>query len=398
MGWKGAALAGAIGAAMLAATALPAQEAPDLGEQQQRLVEAKRQSAAAQARSAQLEAQASAERDEAVRAQQQEGAVAARIQQAQADMAAAQARIAIVRRLLAGQRAQLATQQTPVVRLIAALQSLARRPAVVALIQPGSVDDLVHVRAVLGTVTPLVQARTADIRAELTRSRALDAAAAIAVKSLNDSRKRLEDERLQYTRLEAEHRLKSRALGRDAMFESDRAIGLGERARDIVDLMDQLGDAATVGAELDRLSGPLPRPAQAGEGSSVATLPWTRSTAPYRLPVLGKLVTGLGELSDAGVRSRGLTFETQPGATVIAPAAGRVIFAGRFRDYGMIVILDHGKGWTTLLSGLDTLAVRAGDRVPQGRPIGAAPKADAPRVTVELRRQDRPIDMTPLTG
>ena len=115
-------------------------------EQQQRLIEAKQQSAAAAARSARLEQEAAREQNEARQARAQEAAVAARIQQAEADIAAGQARIAIINRVLVAQRARLATRQGPITRLMAALQSLARRPALISIVQPGSVSDIVHVR------------------------------------------------------------------------------------------------------------------------------------------------------------------------------------------------------------------------------------------------------------
>jgi len=370
-----------------------------IGADRDRLAEAKAQSAAAQARANRLEAAAAAERDEARKARAQEAAVAARIQRAEADIVAAQARITIVRRLLDRQRARLAENQGPIVRLMAALQSLARRPSVISLVQPGSVNDLVHVRAVLGTVIPQVRARTADVRSDLAHTRRLQASAALAVQTLSESRTLLEAERLALTRLEAAHRLKSRALGRDALFESDRAIALGERARDIVDLMDQLGNQAETRAALEALPGPLPRPPKPGEAPSpIDTIAWSRDAPPYRLPVDGKIVTGLGELSDAGVRSRGLTLATASAAQVIAPAAGRIVFARRFRDYGTVIIIDHGGGWTSLIAHLGEATVAVGARVAQGAPIGRAKTTEEPRVTIELRRKDRAIDMTRLLG
>lgn len=364
-----------------------------------RLNAAKRQAAIAQARADKLEAAAAAERDEARRAQAQEAAVAARIQQAEADIAAAQSRVALVRAQLAVQRATLAQQQGPIVRLIAALQSLARRPVVVSLAQPGSVSDLVHVRAVLATVSPVVQSRTAALRAQLDRTRRLEAGQRLAARNLVDSRAALEMQRLALTRLEAAHRLRSRALGRDALFESDRAIALGERARDLAELMSQASDAATTRADLEQLPAPLPRPPRPGEAPSpIDAASGTGTAPPYRLPVAGKLLAGLGEVSEAGVRSRGLTIETAAGAQAVAPAAGRILYARPFRAYGVVVIIDHGGGWTSLVAGLGDAAVAVGDRVVQGTPIGHAAGGEAPRVTVELRRRDRAIDMTRLLG
>jgi septal ring factor EnvC (AmiA/AmiB activator) len=83
---------------------------------------------------------------------------------------------------------------------------------------------------------------------------------------------------------------------------------------------------------------------------------------------------------------------------VIAPAAGRVAYAGKFRDYGNIVIIDHGGGWTSLVSGLGTATVGVGESVAQGDMIGRAAAGDSRRVTVELRRRDRAVDMTALLG
>ena len=368
-------------------------------DQRDRLERARVQSQQAAERSAQLEAAAAHERDEATQARQQEAAIAARVQQAEADIAASQARIAIIDHLLAQQRATLAARQGPVARLLAALQGLARRPAMIAMVRPGSVDDLVHVRAVLASTMPIVRARTAAIRADVDRTRRLQANAATASQALSESRGRLENQRLALTRLEAEHRMRSRALGRDALVESDRAIGLGERARDIVDLMGKQGDEATIRASLAALPGPLPRPPRPGEAASpIDPVSWPHDSPPYRLPVAGRLVTGFGELSDAGVRSRGLTLAPDAGAHVIAPAAGRIAFAGTFRGYGTIVIIDHGGGWTSLISGLGDTAIRVGESVAQGDTIGRASDGDAPRVTVELRRRDRAVDMTPLIG
>ena len=395
--FAGALLAAATGVA--AAIAASPSGPGEISAEQQRLADAKAQSAAAQRRSAALDQAASAERGAAAKARAKEAAVLARVQQAQADIAAAEARIVIVGRLLDSQRGDLARQQGPIVRLIAVLQSLASRPAVISVVQPGSIDDLVHVRAVLGTELPVVRARTSAVRAALTETRKLNADAVLAVGSLRESRARLDTQRLALARLEARHQRNSRSLGRDALFESDRAIAMGERARDIVDLMDQLGDAAQVRAELSSLPGPVPRPPAAGEiASPVDVTAWPRGYPPYRLPVSGKVITGLGELSDAGVRSRGLTIETAPGAGVVAPAAGRIAYAGRFRDYGTIVIIDHGGGWTTLVAHLASASVKVGEAVAQGDSVGEAGDGDSPRVTIELRRKDRPIDMTPLLG
>ena len=371
----------------------PAQS--DLADQQRRLLAARAQSAAAAERAAKLDAAAKTEQNEAAKARAEEEAMGARIQQAQADIAAASARVTLVDRLLGDQQARLAAQQGPIARLIAALCSLAQRPDAVSVMQPGSVGDLVHVRAVIGSTLPLVRARTAGLRADLNNTRRLRADAALAARSLTEGRRRLETNRIALARLEAEHRLKSQDLSRSALAESDRAIGLGERARDLVDNMQETTNASATATALAALSGPLPRPGEATD----PPLSWTGGTAPYRVPVTGKLVTGFGEVSsDAGVTSRGLTWAVPGGADIAAPAAGKIVFAGPFRDYGKIVVIDHGGGWSTVLIGLGSLSVTTGQRVGQGALLGAAPQGEDRQVTAELRRKGRPVDPVALTG
>ena len=199
----------------------------------------------------------------------------------------------------------------------------------------------------------------------------------------------MEAERLGLVKLEAEHRLRSRALQGHALVESDRAIALGEQARDIADQMQTAGATAEIRASLAALPGPLPRPESGDE-------PAPSGTAPYRLPIAGQLVTGFGEVSETGVRARGVTFSCTANARVVAPAAGRIVYAGAFRGYGGVVIIDHGQGWTTLITGLGGIAVRVGEPVAPGRLIGRAWNKDQPRVTVELRRRGEPMDLMQL--
>jgi septal ring factor EnvC (AmiA/AmiB activator) len=325
--------------------------------------------------------------------------MAARIQQAEADIQAAQARIAIIARMQRAQAARLAAKQEPVVRLTAALQMMARRPLALALVQPGSVSDAVHMRAVLGQILPVIQDRTAGLRAELERSRTLRETAEQAAGSLAQSQADLRDRQLALQTLETRKRLAAKDYRSNASLESDRALALGERARDIVDLMDRLQAAGDLRDELAALPGPLLRPARPDLTAAPAPALRRQSggTPPYRLPVMGQLVTGMGELSESGVRSRGLTIVTQAGALAVAPTAGRVVFAGPYRGYGQIMILDHGGGWTTLITGLLRLSASVGDNVRQGDPLGSAGPG-RPSITIELRRNGRPVDIVPLVG
>ncbi|MHA6768738.1 murein hydrolase activator EnvC family protein [Sphingobium ummariense] len=395
----GALLASRLVAADGQALILPGTAGTTLEQEQAALKAARRQSDEARDRSARLEQQAAAARDEAEQARRRAAAMAARIQQAEADVQAAQARIAIIARMQRAQAARLAARQEPVVRLTAALQMMARRPLALALVQPGSISDAVHMRAVLGQVLPVIQQRTAGLRAELDRSRALRATAQQAADALGQAQADRRERQTALAALEARKRVAARDYRTNAGLEGDRAVALGERARDIVDLMDRLEEAGDLRDRLARLSGPLPRPARPDQAGMPAP---ERASAPdgpppYRLPVVGQLVTGMGEVNESGVRSRGLSIATQSGAQAVAPTAGRIAFAGPYRGYGQILIIDHGQGWTTLITGLHRLTAQVGESVRQGDPVGIA-GTGRPTITVELRRNGRPVDIVPLAG
>lgn len=87
-----------------------------------------------------------------------------------------------------------------------------------------------------------------------------------------------------------------------------------------------------------------------------------------------------------------------PAARVVAPAAGEIVFAGPFRSYGRILIVDHGAGWTTLIAGMESIEVKRGARVMAGEPVGRAGAAAAPEIMVELRRNGVPMDVAALIG
>jgi septal ring factor EnvC (AmiA/AmiB activator) len=392
------------GALILYPSILPAAERardPSVVEQRQALSAARRTAAQAERRSAQLEAQARAMTEAASRSRAEQVAAAAAIQSAEARIAAAESQVALIDRLRAGQRARLAEQQGPIIKLTAALQTMAQRPSALALVQPGSVTDMIHVRALLGSTLPIIRERTASLRAEVTRGNELRRRADLAVAELHHDREQLEIRRKALAHLEADQRRRSQQYVDSAMIEQDRVIAISEKARDITQLIADLGDQADIRARLASLPGPILRPAVPGTATMPAPPPLDAAGSgalpSYRLPVIGKLVSGMGEISDAGVRAKGITLTTARGAQVVAPAKGRIAFAGPFRSYAAIVIIDHDGGWTTLITGMRALAVKPGETIWQGSPIGTADGAQ-PRITVELRHAGEPVDILPIAS
>ncbi|HEU5482691.1 MAG TPA: peptidoglycan DD-metalloendopeptidase family protein, partial [Sphingomicrobium sp.] len=91
----------------------------------------------------------------------------------------------------------------------------------------------------------------------------------------------------------------------------------------------------------------------------------------YVLPADARVTDGMGAVSPNGVRSRGITLGTRRGAPLIVPASGTILFAGPFRDYDGVVIIDHGQGWkSVLVNAGSNLSKRSKVRI--GEPLGFA--------------------------
>lgn len=361
------------------------------------LARATAESRRAESRAARLTREAEAATQAATRATSEAAALAARIQQAEAEIEVARARYSIVRSQRAVVAARLAAKQEPTARLAAALQTAARRPLALSALQPGSLKDVVHVRAVLDSAVPQIRARTAALRGELERGRALERQAAQALDQLRASEGTLRERRQSLAALAAQQRLASRASRGAAQREAERALALGEEARDLDGLVDKLGEVAALRQELAALPGPVLRPSNlaAPLASAPAATPSPEASAPppadFQLPVQGRTLLGFGAKRESGLASTGLTLAPAAGAQVVAPARGRVAFAGAYRGFGRIVIIEHAGGWTSLVTGLDRVAVTVGDNVIGGSPVGTTDSRGG-AVTFELRRDGKPVN------
>ena len=369
--------------------------APEEAEAQ--LARAARASRRAETRAARLTLEAEAATEAATRTAREAAALAASIQQAEADIEVARARYSLTRAERAALTARLADQQEPTARLAAALQTASRRPLALSALQPGSLKEVVYVRAVLDSAVPQIRERTAGLRADLQRGRALEADAARALSALRASETDLRTRRQNLAALEGQQRLASRNARRAALREAERALALAEEARDLDGLVARLDDIAAVRRELAALPGPVLRPKDLAAAPSTAPAPTPSASASappprdFQLPVDGRMLLGFGARRASGLVSSGLELAPVAGAQVVAPASGRVAFAGPYRGFGRIVIIEHEGGWTSLLTGLARVDAEVGDNVIAGSPMGAAGGRDAP-VTFELRRDGIPVN------
>jgi murein hydrolase activator len=378
-----------------AALALPSNDALDrqiaagraaLERARERAVRAERDSSA-------LAAQAASLRDAASRDRYQAVILASRIQSAEAAVATSAARLRVATALRSRQLIELRRQQGPLLDLVARLQLLVRRPPLSLLAEPGAATELVHARALMSTLLPLIERRTAALRRQIAVSRRATLLQREARDRYAADRRELDGRRAELARSERARRSQAARLGARSGLEADMANALAQRADTIDSMMGDIAALSTTRDRLARLPGPVARPGsvQSGARALIARI-GGRGRPAWRAPVLGDVVEGLGSIDASGRRARGMTIIAPSGAQIVSPAAGRVMFAGPFRTYGQVAIIDHGDGWTSLITGMLTIQVRVGDQLVLGSPVGrAGPRA--PRIGVELRHNGVPADL-----
>ena len=110
------------------------------------------------------------------------------------------------------------------------------------------------------------------------------------------------------------------------------------------------------------------------------------------MPARGPIVAAYGQETAKGVSAKGISIKTRSEAQVVSPFDGTVIFAGPFRGYGNIIIIEHGEHYMSLLAGLNSIDCEVGQMLLAGEPIGQMPKSAEAKLYVELRKDSRPID------
>jgi septal ring factor EnvC (AmiA/AmiB activator) len=111
-----------------------------------------------------------------------------------------------------------------------------------------------------------------------------------------------------------------------------------------------------------------------------------------QLPVSGIVRVRYGQKTEIGASSQGIRIEASPGAIVVAPMGGVVRYAGPFKSYGNIVLLEHKNNYHSLIAGLSRIDTVVGQSAGSGEPIGNLGTQDKPVLYYELRLNGQPID------
>jgi septal ring factor EnvC (AmiA/AmiB activator) len=340
---------------------------------------ARNEAAAAAKRLKALEAAAAKAGGEAARLHAEQATAAAAIEETEAKISESDASLRLAQARVALVEQRLASRRAPLAALLAGLAMMGRQPPLLALADHGSVEEMVRVKALLDTTMPVIEQRSAALKGELAERQRLASAADRARTALAANRDELAHRQQRFAELEDNAAKRASQISGEAFGAGDRVLASSEELEAAGSEATARRSARAVAAALASLDFAPARPMRGD--SALPPMDFA-----YSLPVSARLIDGLGSVNGAGIVSRGLRFDTPRGANVIAPADGKILFAAPYRGEDGIVIIDHGKGWTSLLLAVASDKPR-GTQVRRGEFLG---RALGP-IGVELRRDGRPI-------
>ncbi|MEL6753055.1 MAG: peptidoglycan DD-metalloendopeptidase family protein [Pseudomonadota bacterium] len=316
--------------------------------------------------------------------------------------AAAELRLIDLRTRMLSTREALVTDRVALEDLLGVMAMSRRELPPALIVSPDRANEAVRRAVVTGDAAPRLAERVTELSGEIERLNRLEAQirrerarldAAEAVLALK------EEEILQLT---AAKRSAFENVTGDADILRAQVEELGARATSLRSLLADLETSAP------GLPGrkPAMRPRLASMTPDVAPTPQPR--APERTltplgasnlgqlgrPVTGLVATGYGDRLPGGGTSEGLYIQARPGAQVLAPADGRIEYAGKFRSYGEMLILRTSDGYHVILAGLGQIYGSIGQSVRAGEPVGQMGRRSEPppELYLELRQGDASLN------
>jgi murein hydrolase activator len=261
--------------------------------------------------------------------------------------------------------------------LFLVLTRMSRLPPEVLLTQNKG-DALAAIRGgkVLAGVTPALTAEANRLNNRLEQLTRLKAQLADQNAKIESTKKDLTERRSQIDGL-----MKQRA---GLLQESSAARA--EAMAKVETLSRQAEDLRDLVAKVTAIQTPLPPRTALGGNSRLL------------MPVSGPILSRYGQKDELGVEQNGMKIGVEAGTLIVAPAAGKIMFAGPFRGYGQILIVQHAGGYHTLLAGFGKIDVTVGQTVSAGEPLGSAgaTRRDA-HIYFEYRHNGQPIDPQDIT-
>ncbi|WP_454748872.1 murein hydrolase activator EnvC family protein [Ciceribacter selenitireducens] len=306
--------------------------------------------------------------------------------------------------------------------VLAALQRMGRNPPPALLVSPEDALASVRTAILLGAVVPGIRKETEKLAADLAELVRLRTEGEKETETLVATIASRQEEERRMDLLLVENDRLSRQNSLELATEKRRAEELAARASSMEGLIASLETeirsvreaADRARAEEERLRKLSDEQRQKARELAASSLPDKNRIAPayafsdlkqkLELPAAGEILRQFGDPDGTGHEAKGMVIASAPGSLVTAPADGWVVYAGEFRSYGQMIILNTGDGYHVVLSGMDRINTGQGKFVLSGEPLAVmgekrvasatalALETDRPTLYIEFRKDGKPVD------
>lgn len=313
-------------------------------------------------------------------------------------------------------RSSLDSRRAEIIEVLAALQRAGRRTPPALLVRPEDALQSLRTAMLLGAVVPELRGRAERLTSDLSELVALRKTIANERDALALDRDKLKEDQVRMAALVDERQRKQSAIERDMEAEAARAITLSKQVDSlqglIAKLEQDLKSAAKAAATASLKGSPVTPNGKPNLGALKdparlsPAIAFASAKGLFAFPVNGSKIRDFGGSDGAGGVEKGISLATRAGAQVTTPCDGWVVYAGPFRSYGQLLILNAGGGYHVLIAGMERISVNIGQFVLTGEPVATmgstsqvasilATTASQPVLYVEFRKDGTPIDPGP---
>ena len=339
---------------------------------------------------------------------------AARVRDVEASIEATQARLRPLDEQEGFFRKSLDERRVVIVEILAALQRVGHQPPPALLVQPEDALQAVRTAITLGAVVPEMRAQADALAGDLADLLRVRKDIGGESERLSRDLDLLGREQLRMNVLIDERQKKQADTEQALDAERQRAADLARQVDNLKDLIARLesgldGATRAARAEARSIEEDATRPDLAAlkdPGRLAPAMAFAATRGRLRLPVNGVKIREFGASDGLGGIQKGLSIAARAGAQITAPCDGWVVYAGPFRSYGQLLILNAGGGYHVLLAGMERISVDLGQFVLTGEPVAVmgggsqvsasvATRSKQPVLYVEFRKDGAPIDPSP---
>ncbi|MGY0570789.1 murein hydrolase activator EnvC family protein [Bradyrhizobium sp. RDM12] len=412
-----------------AQTAAPAPQtaaiSPDAIKQREQELEAARASKkSAEEAQAKLKAEITSLGQDRTQLNQQLIDTAANVRTVETKIDEAEARLRTLNGREQAARASLDSRRADIVEVLAALQRAGRRTPPALLVRPEDALQSLRTAMLLGAVVPELRSRAEKIAGELGELVALRKSIASERDQLASDRDKIRSDQTRLAALVDERQRQQSSREKDLDAENSRAIMLSKQVGDLQGLIAKMEQDLQSAAKAAEKAAEAAKQAEAKAAANAAasakpgpaafkdrsrTSPailFASAKGLLPLPVNGNKIRDFGGSDGIGGVQKGISLATKPGSQVTTPCDGWVVYAGPFRSYGQLLILNAGGGYHVLIAGMERISVNIGQFVLTGEPVATmgstsqvasilATNASQPVLYVEFRKDGTPIDPGP---